>query len=171
MPLAFVGLGANLGDPPAQLASALSHLQALPGCQLRASSGFYRSAALRMPGDDKPQPDYCNAVAALGCDLTATELLQALLRIESVHGRDRAQNRRWQSRSLDLDLLMFGAQRLQQPGLEIPHAQLKNRQFVLQPWCDIAPQLEVPGLGTLLSLKQSLNQPALPLWGLVNPLS
>lgn len=141
---AYVGLGSNLGDPAAQLRRALRALADLPLTRLHAHSALYRSPPLG--GLD--QPEYLNAVAALDTCLSAPALLEELFAIERAHGRVRSAAR-WQSRTLDLDLLLYGAQHIDTALLTVPHPQLGERAFVLYPLQEIAPGLEIPGLGTL----------------------
>jgi len=144
---AYVGLGSNLADPPLQLRNAFQALAELPMTQLVAKSSLYRSAPLG--GFD--QPDYLNAVAALDTTLSAHDLLAALLDIEHRQGRVRGAQR-WQARTLDLDLLLYGEQRVQDAKLIVPHPGLRERAFVLYPLQEIAPELEIPGLGALSAL-------------------
>lgn len=162
---AWLGLGANLGEPALQLHSALRAIAQLGDCRLTGCSGFYRSAAMTMPQDKHPQPDYCNAVARVETGLSAQELLAQLLAIETAHGRLRQQELRWQPRTLDLDLLWMQGEFIDEPGLQIPHPGLAQRDFVLQPWCDLDPQLEIPGLGCVQSLnKLQSGDNRLPKW-------
>lgn len=141
---AYIGLGSNLDDPVAQLRRALRALARLPMTQLHAHSSLYRSAPLG--GLD--QPEYVNAVAALDTRLTAADLLENLFAIERAQGRVRG-GARWQSRTLDLDLLLYGDQRIDDATLTVPHPALSERAFVLYPLQEIAPVLNIPGLGDL----------------------
>lgn len=141
---AFVGLGSNLDDPRAQLRRALQALTELPETQCAAHSSLYRSAPLG--GFD--QPDYLNAVAALDTRMPASALLAALQAIEQRQGRVRG-TQRWQSRTLDLDLLLYGDMQLRDAALTVPHPGISARAFVLYPLQEIAPGLIVPGLGEL----------------------
>ena len=143
----FIGLGANLGKPPAQLRSALSALAVQPDIRLLAVSPFYRSAAIG-PGR---QPDYCNAVAAVLTALAPDRVLARLLEIERALGRVRG-GQRWLPRTLDLDLLSLGPLTCAEPALQLPHPRLAERPFVLLPWCDIAPWASVPGRGQVAAL-------------------
>ncbi len=146
---AYVGLGSNLGGPVARLRSAFAALAAVPATRLAARSGLYRNPALGGP----PQPDYVNAVAALETTLSAPALLAELQRIEACHGRDRSGERRWGPRTLDLDLLLYGEERIALgERLIVPHPRLAERAFVLHPLLELAPALEVPGLGPLAAL-------------------
>ena len=144
--IAYIGLGSNLDNPVNQVRSALGELSGLPETRRVAQSGLYRSAPLG-PAD---QPDYVNAVAALQTTLSAEFLLDALQAIELRHHRERAQH--WGPRTLDLDLLLFGDSVIQSDRLTVPHPELANRRFVLQPLFEIAPASVVPGLGKLTDL-------------------
>ena len=144
---AFVGVGANLGDPRAQVVSAIAALRELPGTQCIASSSLYASSPVDAPG-----PDYVNAVVALQTTLTASQLLHALHAIEARHGRTRSTPNA--PRTLDLDLLLYGEQRSDDPVLTLPHPRLHRRAFVLKPLLEIAPQQQVDGLGPLSSWLQ-----------------
>ncbi|MBN1379171.1 MAG: 2-amino-4-hydroxy-6-hydroxymethyldihydropteridine diphosphokinase [Gammaproteobacteria bacterium] len=146
---AYIGLGANLGHPLRQIENALWRLDNSAGIQVIAVSDFYRSKALLAP-DAAPQPDYINAAALLKTSLPVRWLLQRLLFIEQKLGRTRGQ--RWAPRTLDLDLLLYGQQRYQLPNLTVPHAAIHKRAFVLYPLRDLAPNLVVPGLGSLQRL-------------------
>jgi 2-amino-4-hydroxy-6-hydroxymethyldihydropteridine diphosphokinase len=144
---AYIALGSNLGNPRAQLISAVAAVERLPATVLAACSPAYASAAVG-PGE---QPDYLNAVIAVDTALPPGELLAALQAIEADHGRCRAQ--RWAARTLDLDLLVYGEQQIQSEHLDIPHPRLAQRNFVLYPLSDIAPELTLPcgtWIGSLL---------------------
>ena len=162
--IAWVGLGSNLGDSAALLRSAACALHQLPKSRLVALSAFYRTPALTADPQDAPQPDYCNAVAAVQTALAAEPLLDALLAIEREHGRIRQAGVRWQARVLDLDLLCLDAQIIEQPGLSVPHPQLQRRMFVLQPWHDIGAAVMIPGQGRVATCRRALRVPAPPLW-------
>lgn len=138
---AYIGLGANLGDPVAQLLSAAEALARLPDTRLLARSPLYRSK----PVGHAAQPDYVNAVAALATRLPPRALLNALLRIESQHGRTRAFKNA--PRTLDLDLLLYDGLVMHEPGLCLPHPRMLERGFVLQPLADIAADARIPGHG------------------------
>lgn len=142
MPRAYIGLGANLGDPWQALRAALQALAALPGTRLVAVSPAYRSAPVEASG-----PDFLNAVAALDTALAPLALLDALQAIEAAQGRERPY--RNAPRTLDLDLLLYGDLRLHSQRLSLPHPRLQQRAFVLRPLLDLAPDLAVPGLGAL----------------------
>ena len=144
---AYVGLGANLGEPRATLSAALALLAALSGTTLVAASSFYRSAPVAASG-----PDYLNAVAELATRLGPQALLIELQRIERRFGRERP--KRNAPRTLDLDLLLYGERCLDAPGLQLPHPRLHERAFVLEPLAEIAPHLVLPGRGPLAAWRQ-----------------
>lgn len=141
---AYIGLGANLGDPVGTVRAAVAALKALPATRLTGISRLYRSAPVGPAG----QPDYFNAAARVETGLTAHALLEALQAIENAHGRTRAV--RWGARTLDLDLLLYGKDEIQTSSLIVPHVELKNRNFVVIPLLDIDPDLSLPD-GTALA--------------------
>ncbi|MGZ5180030.1 MAG: 2-amino-4-hydroxy-6-hydroxymethyldihydropteridine diphosphokinase [Ramlibacter sp.] len=134
---AYVGVGANLGDPRSAVAAALDALAGLPDTQLVARSSLYRTAPVDAGG-----PDYVNAVAALRTGLTAPQLLDALQALEQRAGRQRPW--RHAPRTLDLDLLLYGSGRIDSPALSVPHPRMHERAFVLVPLQEIAPALVPP---------------------------
>lgn len=142
---AFVGLGSNLQNPLQQIQSAISELARIPQTQLITSSSLYSSPPLPPITD---QPDFINAVAQLETTLNPHELLTELIKIEQHHGRVR--EKRWGSRTLDLDVLLFGNQIINTLELIIPHPEIKQRNFVLYPLYEIAPGLQLPD-GTFVS--------------------
>jgi 2-amino-4-hydroxy-6-hydroxymethyldihydropteridine diphosphokinase len=148
---AYVGLGANLEDPVQQVRCACDELSSIPATRILACSPLYKSAPLGL----QDQPDYVNAVAALATRLSAMELLAALRAIELQHGR-RRDGIRWGPRSLDLDILLYGGLQQETPELTLPHPGLHERAFVLYPLYDVAPELEVPGRGSVRSLRDRL---------------
>jgi 2-amino-4-hydroxy-6-hydroxymethyldihydropteridine diphosphokinase len=135
----YIGLGSNLAQPAQQLRAALDAMAALPDTQLIAVSSLYASKPLG-PAD---QPDYVNAVAALDTALEPLTLLDCLQQIELQQGRQRKAER-WGPRTLDLDILLFGEQRIDLPRLQVPHYHLQERPFVLYPLAEIAPDLQLP---------------------------
>lgn len=150
---AYVGLGSNLDHPADHVRAALEELQRLPETSLAAASSLYRSR----PVGYAAQPDFVNAVAALRTALEPLALLRALQAIEARHGRERASARSFPNgpRTLDLDLLLYGDARLDQPGLTVPHPRMHERAFVLKPLLEIAPQAEIPGRGAARALLAS----------------
>jgi len=149
---AYVGVGSNLAVPRAQVDRALRRLAGLPHSRLLRSSRLYRSA----PWGVLDQPDFVNAVAAIETGLSPQALMQALLGIERDAGRDRGSDR-WGPRILDLDLLLYGALTLAEPGLQLPHPHLHERAFVLLPLAEIAPHLDVPGRGPISALLANID--------------
>ena len=140
--LAYIGIGSNLDRPVEQVRRAGEALASLPESRLLRISPLYRNPALG-PGS---QPDYVNAVAAVETRLEPHALLDALQVIEAEQGRRRGAVR-WQPRTLDLDLLVYGDRTIGDDRLTVPHPRMHERAFVLKPLRDIAPRLEVPGLG------------------------
>lgn len=143
MSLAYVALGANLGDPVATVEAAFAALAGLPQSTLRGRSALYRTA----PVGIETQPEFVNAAACLDTTLAPEALLDALLAIEQDFGRVRAE--RNGPRTLDLDVLLYDDRVLDTPRLTLPHPRLHLRAFVLQPLADLAPALRIPGRGTL----------------------
>lgn len=143
---ACIGLGANLGDAAGAVRAAFAALDALPGSRLLARSRLYRTPAWGRTD----QPDFINAAAVLETVLTPQALLQALLEIERGAGRSRDGDAvRWGPRVLDLDLLLYADQVLDEPGLQLPHPYLHARAFVLVPLAEIAPAALIPGHGSV----------------------
>lgn len=150
---AFIGLGSNLDDPPAQLARAQDELDSIPGTRLLRRSSLYRSA----PWGVVEQPVFVNAVVEIETRLSPRALLHALLSIEQAHGRDRAVER-WGPRTLDLDLLAYADLRIDEPGLVVPHPRLAQRAFVLMPLAEIAADFVVAGAGRVRELLARVDQ-------------
>lgn len=147
---AFVALGSNLEDPQQQVLRALAELDGLPETRVTARSALYRTAPV---GYDN-QPDFINAVAEVSTTLEPLALLRTLLALETVHGRERPFPNA--PRVIDLDLLLYDDLELHDPELTLPHPRLHERGFVLFPLADIAPELHVPGKGTVRDLLQVL---------------
>jgi 2-amino-4-hydroxy-6-hydroxymethyldihydropteridine diphosphokinase len=137
--LAYVGIGANLDDPAARVQGAFASLDAIPDTRLVKRSSLYRSE----PQGYRRQPEFVNAVAGLETRLAPATLLAALQAIEAAAGRRRSFANA--PRTLDLDLLLYGAERIDQPGLAVPR--MHERAFVLVPLLEIAPDAEIPGTG------------------------
>jgi 2-amino-4-hydroxy-6-hydroxymethyldihydropteridine diphosphokinase len=134
---AFVGLGSNLGDRLGNLGTAVALLAREPGFVLRKVSLAYESEPV-----GPPQPRYLNAVAQIGTLLSPRATLQRLQAVEDAMGRVRRE--RWGSREIDLDLVLYGDRVLRETGLQIPHALLAERAFVLAPLAEIAPDAVHP---------------------------
>lgn len=147
MSLVHVALGSNLDRPRRQIAQAVEALAALPQTRLVARSHDYATP----PWGLAEQPEFVNAVVALDTALDPHALLRALLAIERAQGRDRT-GPRWGPRTLDLDLLLHGDRVIDDGALVLPHPRIAERAFVLLPLADIAPDLVVPGHGTVAAL-------------------
>ncbi len=156
----FVGLGANLGDPKAQFAAALEAMKSLGAVRRRAR--LYGSLPWGPPG----QPDYLNTVAELETALDPHTLLLGLQAVERHAGRQRSVH--WGPRTLDLDLLLYGAVQLETAQLTVPHPGVASRPFVLAPLLDLAPELELPGGRALSQYWHSLEVPTNSLWVVEN---
>lgn len=135
--LAYIGLGSNQQQPYQQLQNALYALEQLPETQILRISSPYLSDSL-LPG----QPRYCNAVAVVETTLPPLALLDHLQAVENAQGRTRTEH--WGPRTLDLDILLYGDEIINQPRLRIPHDQMLLRPFVLYPLAEIAPDLTLP---------------------------
>ncbi|HSS64133.1 MAG TPA: 2-amino-4-hydroxy-6-hydroxymethyldihydropteridine diphosphokinase [Gammaproteobacteria bacterium] len=144
---AFIALGSNLDDPLKRIDAAFLALSELPATQLSKRSPSYRNRAVG-PGR---QPDFINAVAKLATDLDPHVLLDAIQDIERAQGRERDAER-WAPRIIDLDILLYGDCEMDNGRLTLPHPEMHRRRFVLQPLSDIAPDLEIPGHGSLRDL-------------------
>jgi 2-amino-4-hydroxy-6-hydroxymethyldihydropteridine diphosphokinase len=142
---AYLGLGSNLDDPMAQVGRAIEGLRAFPETRLVAVSSLYKNP----PMGPQDQPDYVNGVAGLLTRRSAHELLELMQALEQQLGRQRTEGDRWGPRIIDLDLLVYGRQQLAEPGLNLPHPGISERNFVLLPLCSIAPTLHVPGQGVV----------------------
>ena len=159
---AYIGLGANLQDPPAQLREALRLIGARPGLRIVATSSFYRSAPLGPPGP-AGQPDYCNAACAVDTDLNPDGLLTHLHDVERRMGRERPPER-WAPRLIDLDLLHYERVTMKTSRITLPHPEMHKRNFVLVPLAEIAPELELPGLGIVSELARIAGNDGLAKW-------
>jgi len=144
MERAWIGLGSNLGDRERQLAVALRALAGAPGVEVVCASRVYETDPVGPP----PQGPYLNAAAGLEVELSARSLLELLLQVESDAGRLREPAvPRWSARTLDLDLLLYGAHCIDEPDLVVPHPRLHERAFVLVPLAEIAAGERHPRLG------------------------
>lgn len=155
---AWIGLGSNLDDPPVRLERALAAIDRLPGTRRVATSPFYRTP----PVGPQDQPDFCNAVAGIETELEPLPLLDALQAIETAEGRRRG--RRWGPRTLDLDILLYGDCRIDEPRLRVPHPYLHERAFVLIPLAAVAPDAVVPGRGRAAALAAAVPAGGVKVW-------
>lgn len=149
MTAAFIGLGANLGDPQRQVQQAFQELDAIPHTRVVRTSSLYRSAPLGYA----EQPSFVNAVAEVETGLPAERLLAELQAIEAAHGRRRSFANA--PRTLDLDLLLFGNAAVDAPGLKIPHPRMHERAFVLRPLVEIAEDITIPGRGPAMAFLET----------------
>jgi len=146
---AYVAIGSNLHHPRERVLEALERTRELPATRLLLRSRLY----LTHPMGPQDQPNFVNAVAGLLTQLTARELLAALLGVERSMGRDRRE--RWGPRVIDLDLLWMLDSVIDEPGLTVPHPGVSSRNFVLYPLADIAPTIIIPGMGNVFDLKSA----------------
>jgi 2-amino-4-hydroxy-6-hydroxymethyldihydropteridine diphosphokinase len=144
---AYIGVGSNLDDPQSQVLRGIDALAALPGVKLIARSKLYRTAPLG-PQD---QPHYVNAAVGVLTQVDASALLAQLKALERQLGRSRPVVR-WGPRVIDFDLLAFGSTRIDSEDLKVPHPGVSERGFVLKPLLDVAPDLSIPGCGSVRSL-------------------
>ena len=151
MTRAYIGLGANLGDRAAMLRAAVEQLSAEPGIEVVAVSPVHETE----PVGYTAQPPFLNAAAAVETELPARDVLDRLLGIERRLGRTR-DGPRFGPRTIDLDLLLYGDERIDEPGLEVPHPRLHERLFALEPLLELDPQLELPGRGPLYEIVRGL---------------
>ena len=149
MTTAYVGLGSNLGDREALLRRAAELI------------GTARLSSIREtePWGFEDQPRFLNAVAELDTGLTARRLLDRLLEVERLLGRERT-GPRFGPRTIDLDLLLFGEETIDEPGLVVPHPRLHERRFVLEPLAELAPDVRIPGRGTVRAALAGLQSDA-----------
>jgi len=153
---ACIALGSNLGDREAHLAAAIAALRCEPGVEVVAVSPVYETDPVGPP----PQGPYLNAAVRVKTGLAPRELLDCLLRIEVAEGRRRSRERN-AARTLDLDLLLYGDERIDEPGLVVPHPRLHERAFVLEPLCDVAAERVHPVLrDTIEDLARRVRDPA-----------
>ena len=150
---AFIGLGSNLGEREANLRQAIRALDATPGIEVKQVSMIYETEPVGGPD----QPDYLNAVVEIDTQLGHRAIFDACMTIEHALGRDRsAEKEHWGPRVIDLDLLTCGDLMVSDPDLEIPHPRLAERAFVLVPFSEIAPYIDIPGLGKVHELEERL---------------
>ena len=149
---AYVGLGSNLDEPAQRVAEALGALQQLPDSLVVAYSSLYGSH----PMGPVLQADFCNAVAGMLTRLPALEFLRALRSLEQLLGRQPPRER-WGPRRIDLDLLVHGSEQLTSDELTVPHPGIVQRNFVLYPLAEVAPDLLIPGLGRVADLLRGVS--------------
>lgn len=150
MSRAYLGLGSNVGERLENLKGAVAALAEAPGVTVVAVSGVYRTE----PVGREDQPEYLNAVVAIETGLTPSELLLLVNRIERSHGRKR--DVRWGPRTLDIDILLFGMEEVNEADLEIPHPRMSGRRFVLVPLAELAPGAVLPDGTPVVRLLEGL---------------
>jgi 2-amino-4-hydroxy-6-hydroxymethyldihydropteridine diphosphokinase len=148
---AYVGLGANLGPREETLRRALELLGRSPGVDVLAVSELRETEPVGLI----EQPPFLNGAAALETSLSARELLDLLLEVERTLGRVR--DERWGPRLIDLDLLLYGAETIDEAGLDVPHPRLHERRFALEPLAELDPELVIPGRGRVSALLSALD--------------
>jgi 2-amino-4-hydroxy-6-hydroxymethyldihydropteridine diphosphokinase len=148
---AYIGLGANLGDREATLRAALDRLARVDGVRVVRVSRILETEPVGLVD----QPRFLNAAAELDTTLSPRELLDALLAVERSLGRTR-RGPRYGPRTIDLDLLLYGSELVDEPGLSVPHPRLHEREFALEPLFELDPELVVPGRGALETLLRNL---------------
>ena len=153
MVYAYVGLGSNLGDREGTLRAAVGRLRNLPETRVVRVSTLRNTE----PVGYVDQPRFLNGVVELETSLSARRLLGALLELERAFGRDRHAVPVQGPRTLDLDILLYGQEEIDEPGLEVPHPRLHERRFVLEPLAELNPALEVPGKGSVQTLLAKLD--------------
>ena len=155
MSVAFVGLGSNLGEPAAQVERAIEALRRLPHSSMTKRSSLYRTA----PWGGIEQPDFVNGVVAIETTLTAQALMEELLAIERRLGR-RRDVERYGPRMIDLDLLLYDDAVIDEPQLRVPHPHMHERAFVLVPLAEIAPDVAIPGQGSVVAALAAVDRAA-----------
>ncbi|ANO33646.1 2-amino-4-hydroxy-6-hydroxymethyldihydropteridine diphosphokinase [Vibrio breoganii] len=156
---AYIAVGSNLGDPVAQAKQAIESLKDLPRSRVIQASSLYSST----PMGPQNQPDYINAVVKIETELQPLELLDNTQKIENEQGRVRKEER-WGPRTLDLDIILYGDETIDQPRLVVPHYGMREREFVLYPLLEIEPNLILPDGSALSQLIESVDRNGLQVW-------
>ncbi|MEZ9328178.1 2-amino-4-hydroxy-6-hydroxymethyldihydropteridine diphosphokinase [Vibrio breoganii] len=156
---AYIAVGSNLGDPVAQAKQAIERLRDLPRSRVIQASSLYSST----PMGPQNQPDYINAVVKIETELQPLELLDNTQKIENEQGRVRKEER-WGPRTLDLDIILYGDETIDQPRLVVPHYGMREREFVLYPLLEIEPNLILPDGSALSQLIESVDRNGLQVW-------
>lgn len=157
----WIGIGSNLLNPKKQVDCAIKSLSQLPLTRLVCNSSYYRSVPL---GGVQEQPDFLNAITVLDTDLDPELLLVYIHKIEQQHGRIRNRFNRWSSRTLDLDILLFGKHIIQTPELLIPHYDMQNRNFVIYPLSELDNNLVLPDGKRISEIVKDLSITGLDFW-------
>ncbi len=150
---AFIGVGSNLGEKLKNCLKAIEMLDRIPDCRVLDRSDFYQTAPMGVEGHDW----YINAVVSLEANISSNQLLESILAIEKEMGRER--KKKWDPRLIDLDILLFGSDVLNDANLTVPHPLMHLRKFVLVPMCQLAPSLLHPTLDvTMAELLDNLSE-------------
>ena len=155
MTIAYIGLGSNMDSPRQHITTAIQSLGEIQSTRIINVSSLYKSK----PMGPQNQDDYINAVVQIETEMEPTELLNYLQAIENRHGRVRAEH--WGPRTIDLDILMFGNEIIQNDRLTVPHPQITKRSFVIVPLAEIAPDVVIPEKGLVSELLLSIDQDGL----------
>ena len=159
---AVLAFGANLGDREQTIRDAALELAARPGILSVVLSPLVESVAITEAGPSTDEPAYLNAVALIDTTLSPRKLLQTVLNVEQLFGRVRSE--RWAARTLDIDIVAFGQERINEPDLVVPHPHAAQRLFVLNPWLELDPHATIVGAGSVATIAAELearqNQPA-----------
>ena len=150
---AYVGIGANLAERAETIASAVELLGAEEGIEVVAVSTVRETD----PVEYEDQPRFLNAAVSVETELPPRALLERLLEIEARLGRIRGLGPRFGPRMIDLDLLLYGEETIDEPGLTVPHPRLAERRFALEPLAELEPDLDVPGMGPVKALLAELD--------------
>lgn len=142
MTISYLSFGSNLGDKEKHISSAMEDLAKIPSIRLLRISNIYETEPVDMPDGT---PAFLNGALEIDTACTAQELLHILKEIEIAHGRVHSNTSGYESRTLDLDIILFGNEIINEPGLIIPHTNMLKRWFVLQPLHDLCPELAIPG--------------------------
>lgn len=159
MTIAYIAIGSNLSDPVSQAKLAIESLKTLPKSEFVQTSSLYGSS----PMGPQDQPDYINAIVCIQTELTPLELLDCTQAIEQEQGRVRKEER-WGPRTLDLDIVLFGNEVIDSERLTVPHYGMKEREFVLYPLAEIAPNLSLPDGTKLQDLLNTVDRNGLRIW-------
>ena len=154
--ISYIGIGSNQSDPIKQTRLAIETLQGLPQSVVTQCSSLYSST----PMGPQDQPDYINAVVEIDTQLTALRLLDELQKIELLQGRVRKENR-WGPRTLDLDIILYGNESINNTRLTIPHYGMRVREFVVYPLLEITPDLTLPDGQSLAQLSKHCDKKGL----------
>jgi 2-amino-4-hydroxy-6-hydroxymethyldihydropteridine diphosphokinase len=151
-----LALGSNLGNREQHLRQALAEIEKLPTTTVLSISSFRETVAITEVGEDESRPSYLNSVALIDTELTAHQLHDQTSAIEDSLGRVR--QTKWQDRTIDIDVIAFGNERIDSEQLVIPHPRAHQRLFVLKPWFELEPEAEIPGRGKIIDLIAELEK-------------